>query len=226
MKIKYKYIIGIDEAGRGPLAGPIAVGAVLFEKSEYEKFKKGVCGKGLSSRRFEAKRKIGRMSVLEEQTHYDLKDSKKLSEKKREEWFEKIKGNKKIRYAVCFISAKQIDKIGISKTTKNAIKRTLLRLKVKPKKSKILLDGTLKAPKEFKNQKTIIKGDEKEPVISLASIAAKVSRDRYMVKLSEKYPEYSFEKHKGYGTKLHYEMLEKYGFCNIHRRSFLKKFYN
>lgn len=222
MKIKYKYIIGIDEAGRGPLAGPVAVGAVLFEKDKYEKFKKDVCGKGLPLKKFEAERKIGRRLVLEEQTHTILKDSKKLSEKKREEWFEKIKGNKKIRYAVCFISAKQIDKIGISKATENAIKRTLSKLEVKPKKSKILLDGTLKAPKEFKNQKTIIKGDEKEPIISLASIVAKVSRDRYLVKLSEKYPEYSFEKHKGYGTKLHYRMLKKRGICAIHRKSFLK----
>jgi ribonuclease HII len=217
--MKYKYIIGIDEAGRGPIAGPVAVGAVLFEKNEYKKFKKDVCGKRSV---LKEERSDGERSVLEEQTHTILKDSKKLSEKKREKWFEKIKENKNIRYIVRFTNAEQIDKFGIVKAINNALKRALIKLKVNPKQCLVLLDGGLMAPREFKNQKTIIKGDEKEPIISLASIVAKVSRDRYIVKLSEKYPEYGFDRHKGYGTKVHYEKLGKYGLCNIHRRSFLK----
>ena len=198
--MKYKYIIGIDEAGRGPLAGPVSVGAVLFEKDEYEQFKK------------ENKDLVGR-------------DSKKLSEKKREEWFEKIQGLP-LENAVAFSSNKVIDTKGIVPAINTAIEKIFVEFKIKPEECRVLLDGNLKAPEEFKNQETIIKGDEKEPVISLASIIAKVSRDRYIVKLSEKYPEYCFEKHKGYGTKLHYEMIKKHGLCNIHRRSFLKKLLN
>ena len=103
-----------------------------------------------------------------------------------------------------------------------AIEKIFLKFKLEPSECLVLLDGNLKAPKEFKNQETIVKGDEKEPVISLASIIAKVSRDRYIVDLSKKYPEYEFERHKGYGTKLHYEMLKEHGLCNIHRRTFIK----
>ena len=178
------------------------MGAVLFEIEEYKRFKK------------ENKNLAGR-------------DSKKLSEKKREEWFEQIQGKAlDMESAVAFSSNKVIDTKGIVKAIEMAIEKIFAGFKKRPEECLVLLDGNLKAPKEFKNQKTIIKGDEKEPVISLASIVAKVSRDRYIVKLSEKYPEYCFEKHKGYGTKLHYEMIKKHGLCNIHRRSFLRKLVN
>ena len=218
--MKYKYVIGIDEAGRGPLAGPVAVGAVLFEKDEYEKFKReNDSPQGLTSLRSAPRGKTFSRAVL--------KDSKKLSEKKREEWFEKIQGKAlDMESAVAFSSNKVIDTKGIVKAIEMAIEKIFAGFKKRPEECLVLLDGNLKAPKEFKNQKTIIKGDEKEPVISLASIVAKVSRDRYIVKLSEKYPEYCFEKHKGYGTKLHYEMIKKHGLCNIHRRSFLRKLVN
>ncbi len=195
--MKYKYIIGIDEAGRGPLAGPVSVGAVLFESGGYEKFKK------------------------ETKDTLAGRDSKKLSEKKREEWFEKIK-KLQLESAVAFSSNKVIDTKGIVKAIEMAIEKIFLKFKLEPSECLVLLDGNLKAPKEFKNQETIVKGDEKEPVISLASIIAKVSRDRYIVDLSKKYPEYEFERHKGYGTKLHYEMLKEHGLCNIHRRTFIK----
>jgi ribonuclease HII len=227
--MEYKYIIGIDEAGRGPLAGPVSVGAVLFSCEEYEKFKKEIAGKGLSSRRNEAKRNDGRGETLRS----NLRDSKKLSEKKREEWFEIIeektirsKASNSFNFSVGFSSAKVIDTKGIIPAINIAIEKIFSEFKLESEQCLVLLDGNLKAPREFKNQKTIIKGDEKEPVISLASIVAKVGRDRYIVDLSKKYPEYGFEKHKGYGTKVHYEMIKKHGFCNIHRRSFLKKLSN
>ena len=210
--MKYKYIIGIDEAGRGPIAGPVAVGAVLFESGEYEKF---VAGKGLSSRRSDSD---GRGETLRSN---NLKDSKKLSEKKREEWFEKIQ-ELSLESAIAFSSNKVIDTKGIVRAIEMAIEKIFLKFNKNPDECLVLLDGNLKAPKGFKNQETIVKGDEKEPVISLASIVAKVSRDRYIVDLAKKYPEYCFEKHKGYGTKVHYEMLKKHGLCNIHRRTFIK----
>lgn len=205
---KHKYIIGIDEVGRGPVAGPVCVGAVLFEIEEYKKFS----GEAFFS---------------------NLKDSKKLSEKKRGEWFKKIqekivssKVPNRFRFSVAFSSNKVIDTKGIIRAIEMAIEKIFAGFKLNSEECLVLLDGNLKAPKEFKNQRTIIKGDEKEPVISLASIVAKVSRDKYIVNLSKKYKEYGFEKHKGYGTKLHYEMIKKHGFCNIHRRSFLKKLLN
>jgi len=196
--VEYKYVIGIDEAGRGPLAGPVSVGAVLFEYDEYEKFKK------------------------ESKDTLAGRDSKKLSEKKREEWFENIQ-KLPLKSSVAFSSNKVIDTKGIVPAINIAIEKIFTGFKLKPQECLVLLDGNLKAPYEFENQETIIKGDEKEPVISLASIVAKVSRDRYIVKLAKKYPEYNFEKHKGYGTKVHYEMIKEHGLCNIHRRSFLKK---
>jgi ribonuclease HII len=189
-------IIGIDEAGRGPLAGPVAVGAVMIPSNFDEKFFEG------------------------------LKDSKKLSEAKRELWFKLVSEAKKkgeLDYVVALVSEKVIDEHGISYALKLGIKGCLDKLKASPDSSRIFLDGSLKAPDEFKNQETIIKGDEKIPVISLASIMAKVTRDRKMTNLSTEFPEYSFAVHKGYGTKVHMEAISKYGLTKIHRRSFLKK---
>lgn len=196
---KSKYIIGVDEVGRGPLAGPVTVGAVLIPRD------------------FEFP-KIG------------PKDSKKLSQKKREEWFLYARGHNNILYTTASISSSIIDKINISKATLLAVERALGKLfqinngyhsLLRIGDVEVLLDGLLRAPKEYK-QKTIIRGDEKVPVISLASIIAKVTRDAYMVKTSEKYPQYGFENHKGYGTKKHYEAIKKYGAIDIHRKSFLK----
>ncbi|MDP6387809.1 MAG: ribonuclease HII [Candidatus Pacebacteria bacterium] len=190
---KINYTIGIDEAGRGPLAGPVAVGVVLIQTGFNRRFFSGI------------------------------RDSKQLTEIQREKWFGKMEENKNIRHAVCFTNAGQIDKFGIVKSVNKAMKRALERLNVSSKQCRVLLDGRLKAPSIYKLQKTIIKGDEKEPIISLASVVAKVKRDRKMIRLAKRYPKYCFEKHKGYGTRLHYKKIKKYGPCTLHRRSFIIK---
>ena len=198
-----KYTIGIDEAGRGPLAGPVSVGAVLIP----EKFASSA-----------------------QEIFGEVKDSKKLTTKKREEWFVKMQEEKKkgnIDFIVAFASAHDIDTIGIVPSIRRALTGALTKLTkdVCPRSNlgqvRVLLDGGLKAPEEFVNQETIIKGDEKEMIISMASIVAKVLRDKEMLRLAKKYPEYGFEKHKGYGTKVHYENIKENGLCEIHRKSFL-----
>ncbi|TSD03325.1 MAG: ribonuclease HII [Parcubacteria group bacterium Athens0714_16] len=154
-----------------------------------------------------------------------VKDSKQLSSGKREEWFEKIKELKKkgiVDYKIAYVSNSEIDKIGISKSIQKAINKCLEN--INPKTCRVLLDGGIKAPEKFLNQKTIIKGDEKEKVIALASIVAKVSRDKVMCDLSKKYPKYEFHKHKGYGTALHIKNIKKYGISKIHRKTYLKNF--
>jgi ribonuclease HII len=186
----HKWHIGIDEAGRGPLAGPVSVGAVMV-KSDFD------------------------FSIFK-----NLKDSKKLSESKREEFFEVIK--KRIKFSVVMVSNKIIDKKGISYAICFAIKSLLKKLDPNIKKTKIFLDGSLKAPEEF-TQETIIKGDEKIPAISLASIMAKVTRDRHMKKISNKYPAFNFDIHKGYGTKRHIEAIKKHGPSELHRKSFISR---
>ncbi len=180
-----KYIVGVDEAGRGPLAGPVTVGAV--------------------------------MAPINSQFFSGIKDSKKLTAKKREEWFKILKNNRKLRYSVVSISHSVIDKKGILYALKIAVARCIKKLEIK--NSKILLDGSLYAPKEYR-QRTIIKGDEKIPVISAASIIAKVTRDRHMVRLARKYPTYGLDVNKGYGTKRHCEILRKFGLTKIHRKTF------
>jgi len=193
---KAKFLIGIDEVGRGPLAGPVAVCAFLM------------------SNNFDAK-SFGK-----------IKDSKKLKSIEREEIFcrlKELKNNKKINFVVSFESSRMIDKIGIVPAIKKALEKSLEKLKLNPKDCKILLDGGLKAPGKYKNQKTIIKGDEKERAIAFASIAAKVTRDDLMCRLAKKYPKYCFEIHKGYGTKMHCEKIKKHGICIEHRKCFLRK---
>ncbi|HRH25650.1 MAG TPA: ribonuclease HII [Parcubacteria group bacterium] len=187
-------IIGIDEAGRGPLAGPVAVGVAKichdFDMSFFE----------------------------------GIKDSKKLTEKGRKEWFakaEEMKREGKLNFTVELVGADVIDKRGIVYAIKLGMSKCMKRLGV-DEDAKIFLDGSLHAPKEFKNQETIIKGDEKIALISLASICAKVARDQYMTKLATEYPEYKFDIHKGYGTKAHIEAIKKHGSSAVHRMSFLK----
>lgn len=203
-KNKFQYIIGIDEVGRGPLAGPVAVGACLISVSKIKRLR-------------------------EEGFFVGIKDSKKLSEKKREEWLGKInefKTKNGLDYSVSFVGNKIIDKKGISQCIKLAIKNSLKKLKAEPLKTMILLDGGFKAPDEFVHQKTIIKGDEKEPIISFASIVAKVARDRKMVEYSKKFPQYGFEIHKGYGTAFHIQKISQNGPSKLHRKSFCKNIIN
>lgn len=193
--LSMKFPIGIDEVGRGPIAGPVTVCAFIF-------YKKASFPKTLPK----------------------LKDSKKLSPAQRELWFAQIKTWQKegiADFKVSSVSAKMIDKIGIVPAIQKALNFSLHTLSPKTQ-NMILLDGGLKAPAEYKKQKTIIKGDEKEQVISLASIVAKVIRDRYMQKMTKKYPEYGFETNVGYGTKKHYDAIAIQGVTPLHRRSFLK----
>ena len=182
----YKIICGVDEAGRGPLAGPVCAAAVILPENH----------------------------IID-----GLNDSKKLSEKKREALYDVIK-NEALAYSIAMASEKEIDDINILQATYLAMRRAVAGLEIKP--DFVLVDGN-RDPLLGIDTKTVIKGDALSASIAAASVLAKVTRDRYMLSISEKYPEYQFPKHKGYGTKLHYEMIEKYGISDIHRRSFLKK---
>ena len=182
----YRIICGVDEAGRGPLAGPVYAAAVILPEGH----------------------------IVE-----GVNDSKKLSEKKRDILYEKII-DECVCYSVGTASEKEIDDINILQATFLAMKRAVGGLAVAPDIA--LIDGNKKPGLDIEEW-DIVKGDSKSANIAAASIIAKVSRDRYMLEMAEKYPEFQFEKHKGYGTKLHYEMIEKYGISPIHRKTFLKK---
>jgi ribonuclease HII len=189
-----RWILGIDEAGRGPLAGPVSVGIVVLPKN----FDIKIFGK--------------------------LRDSKKLSEKRRIEIFDLIKDlskSGKLKYSVALVSNKIIDEKGISYSIRKGIEGVLEKLNLGDSFVKIFLDGSLKAPIQYE-QETIIKGDEKIPVISLASIVAKVTRDEYMKKKSADFKNYGFEIHKGYGTKKHIDKIKEFGLSNLHRKTFCK----
>lgn len=194
--MKNRWIIGIDEAGRGALAGPVSVGAVLVSTDfDFSLFSM-------------------------------VRDSKQMAPVVREKVFEEVKRAVKagkLLYKVALVSEKVIDSKGIIFAVRKGIEETLKGLNVEPNLVEILLDGSLCAPKEYKNQKTIIKGDVTEPAISLASIMAKVTRDRKMVALAKKYPVYGLEIHKGYGTKRHRDAIQKNGASALHRKSFCKK---
>lgn len=185
--------MGIDEAGRGPLAGPVAVGVVMVPA------------------RFDFALFDG------------VRDSKQMSELGREIMFERLRmlGEQAgVRYSVQFSSPLYIDTHGIVPAVRRAIARGLRALEVEPEEAQILLDGALRAPARFVRQTTIVRGDQTEPIISMASVAAKVRRDRLMRRLALRYPEYGFDIHKGYGTKKHYKALAEHGLCDIHRKSF------
>jgi len=202
-----KYIVGIDEVGRGPIAGPVAVCAFLIkDESLSDTIEEDVKNKKLPK----------------------LKDSKKLSKKQREVWFEYLRGAKtegKCSYFVSFVSPENIDKFGIAKCIQKALNSSLSNLLktsgLEPSYYKLMLDGGLHAPVEYIHQETIIRGDELHPVISMASIMAKVSRDRIMTKFALEFPEYGFDKHVGYGTKAHYDAIKKHGQTPIHRKTFI-----
>ncbi|MBQ2963764.1 MAG: ribonuclease HII [Clostridia bacterium] len=179
-------VCGVDEAGRGPLAGPVCAAAVILPQ-------------GL---------------VIE-----GLNDSKKLSEKKREMLYDKVVENA-LAWSVAFASEAEIDEINILQATFLAMKRAVEGLSVKTDYA--LIDGNRMPPLGIDGE-TVIKGDSLSMSIAAASIIAKVTRDRLMLEIDKEYPQYLFSQHKGYGTALHYEMLEKHGISPVHRRSFLKK---
>jgi len=201
-----KIIVGLDEAGRGPLAGPVTAAAVVVNskiKNQKSKFK-------VKSENFR--------EILK-----NTKDSKKLSAKQREKILSLIKTIPEIKYSCASVGEKTIDKINIEQATFKAMGICLKKLKINPKDSQhclILVDGNRNIPQINYLQKTIIKGDDKILSIALASIIAKVTRDKKMITLAKKYPHYHFEIHKGYPTKLHRKLLKKYGPCEIHRRSY------
>lgn len=182
----YAYIAGVDEAGRGPLAGPVYAAAVILPEDVFIE---------------------------------GINDSKKLSEKKREALFDII-CEKAVSYSIFSVDEKRIDKINILNATFEAMNGAVNGLSVKP--DYVLIDGNRIQGMEIEHE-TVIKGDLKSISIAAASILAKVSRDRFICRMAEKYPEYGFEKHKGYGTAAHNEAILKHGPCPIHRRTFLKK---
>jgi ribonuclease HII len=213
------YIIGIDEVGRGPIAGPVAVCAFLCTPGFFDHHP------ALNTKHPSSERRGGN-------TLPPLRDSKKLSKIQREKWFEYLKMKKsegECDYAVSYVSAENIDTFGISKAIKKALETSLYKVTTKAgtpisvSEVSVYLDGGLYAPEEFVHQETIIKGDELHPVISAASIVAKVSRDRIMTQFSKEYPLYGFEKHSGYGTASHYSAIKTHGITPIHRKSFLGK---
>ncbi|MAZ29725.1 ribonuclease HII [bacterium] len=205
-----KWLIGVDEVGRGPLAGPVAVGVACVPA-------------GFAWRQLPG-----------------VTDSKQLTEAKREEIFKRARELQQagaLRYEVSLVSAKVIDRIGIVPAINLAMDRALQRLTTKkqntsvnwgilPSECTVKLDGGLRAPERFGVQETIIKGDARESIIGLASIMAKVTRDRYMTRLAKRaaHTPYNFHIHKGYGTKAHRAAISKYGLSDQHRKSFCRSY--
>ncbi len=181
----YTIVCGVDEAGRGPLAGPVFAGAVILP---------------------------------ENYTHEVLNDSKKLSEKKRDLVYDDIIRDA-VAWSVGIATEQEIDEINILNATFLAMKRAVDGLNVKPNLA--FIDGNRYANTGVE-EVTIVKGDSKCMSVAAASIIAKVSRDRFMQEVDKQYPQYQFTKHKAYGTKLHYEMIEQFGISPVHRKSFLK----
>ncbi len=180
-------VVGIDEAGRGPLAGDVYAAAVAFDRDV----------------------------VIE-----GINDSKKLSPKKREVLFDIIK-EKALKYSIAVATIDEIEDLNILEASMLAMRRAYEGLEIEPENLLALIDGN-RSPDLPCRCMPVIHGDALSQSIAAASILAKVQRDRYMTELAVKYPEYQFEKHKGYGTKLHYEMIKKYGISPVHRKSFLK----
>ncbi len=181
-------ICGIDEAGRGPLAGPVCAAAVILPEH----------------------------CVIP-----GLNDSKKLSDKRRRELFPVIKENA-LAYGIAFASETEIDEINILQATFLAMRRALDSLSIRPDYA--LIDGNRETDFGLP-VRTVVRGDSLSASIAAASILAKVTRDDWMIRMSKEYPGYGFEIHKGYGTKAHYEALDRLGACAAHRQSFLKKYY-
>ena len=212
----YKFIAGIDEAGRGPLAGNVTAAAVIFLSKFPLSNPFGMLrGKQIQSASWRTKFKI-------------INDSKKLSAAKRKKAYKLLTRNKKIIWAVASVSEKIIDKINIYRATQLAILKAIKKLKIRP--DFIIIDGN-----EFRNENFdgygknfIVKSDAKTMSCAAASIIAKVTRDRLMARMHKKYPQYGFDKHKGYGTKKHFSALKKNGPCPLHRRTFepLKSWFN
>ncbi len=193
-----KYLIGIDEAGRGALAGPVSVGAVLcpvdFDWQEV-------------------------FALITKKGSPRLRDSKKLSAQQRDILFEYMAAHGRLRHAAAFVDARTIDEIGIANAARQAAAVALQELHVSPGKADVLLDAGLRVSDVW-NQESFVRGDERIPAIALASIVAKVLRDRVMEDYSLEYEPYFFDIHKGYGTLRHREAIRAHGLSDLHRISF------
>ena len=187
VRAEYGCFAGVDEAGRGPLCGPVCVAACILDPAK---------------------------------PVYGINDSKKLSEKKRELLFEEIKA-KALAYSIVFVGPEVIDRDNILRATMDGMRRAVEQLETAP--DLVLVDGNRCPEGLAMPARPVVKGDATSASIGAASILAKVSRDRYMCELDRQYPQYHLAKHKGYPTKLHYELIEKYGIQPFYRRSFLKK---
>lgn len=186
------HIVGIDEVGRGPLAGPVSVGVFCMPRNT--KLSKEITdSKKLSPKKRE---------ILTQQ-------------------LKQLQKENKCSFCVVSLSSQKIDEKGIAVCIRAALAQGLKKIGVAPKSTYIYLDGGLKAPQEYIHQETIIKGDSLVPVIGAASIVAKVTRDMYMTRIAKKYSHYGFDVHKGYGTRAHCEAIQKYGLSKEHRSSFI-----
>lgn len=196
-----KWIVGVDEVGRGPLAGPVVVGVVGMRMTSYKKM---------------SWKKDG---VL-------LRDSKKMSPQKRALWAKQAVALQRegiLIQKIVAVPALRIDQEGIAVCIKSAVFKGVISLGLDPKEVVVMLDGGLKAPLEYKDQKTIVRGDDAHKIISLASVVAKVYRDRLMERLHKQAPEYDWQANKGYGTASHLQALRTYGPSRYHRKSFISK---
>ena len=213
----YEFVAGLDEAGRGPLAGPVVAAAVIF------------CHPALDA----GSRKKNWIPAFAGMTKKGIRDSKKLSAKQRDKWYKVLISHPDIKWGIGVVSEKIIDKINILAATKLAMKRAFknleekFRREVSPRETSrqfqidyLLLDGNFILDDLSINQKSFIRGDEKIISCAAASIIAKVTRDRMMIKYHKKFPQYGFDRHKGYGTKEHFRKIKNHGPCRIHRKSF------
>lgn len=191
--MRYKWIGGIDEAGRGPLAGPVSVALVIAPS------------------RFRFRHpKLGR-----------IRDSKKMTPRRRLMWYEFLTNHPKLYWTHSHVACRVIDRVNIARAVDRGVKRLVLKTKKKP--DFVFLDGSLSLMGKIPH-KVVIKGDEKIPVVSAASIIAKVRRDRYMIKMAKKFPRYNFEVHKGYGTRKHIQLIRALGPSPLHRSTFIRSF--
>jgi len=215
----WDFVIGVDEAGRGPLAGPVVAAAVAVRKLQVTNYKLQTNQKNqILNNQINPGGKISD----EDKMWGMIKDSKKLSEKRREEVFEFIKENFYVGVGIC--NHETIDRVNVLEATFLAMKKAVgdLKSQLPDQKGKIiiLVDGDKVIPNFSGEQKSIVSGDKLVKSISAASIIAKVTRDRIMNDFDKKYPAYQFAKHKGYGTKIHINALKEHGPCEIHRRTF------
>jgi len=195
----YSAIAGVDEAGRGPLAGPVVACALILPPKL---------------------RKLNLVKAnLTKLSLQGLRDSKKLSPKQREAWYRVFLSDPDIQWGIGKVGERVIDKINIHQATRLAMKRAVLNLSRKARLDFLIVDGTMRIETAIP-QKAVIRGDELSRVCAAASIVAKVTRDRLMARYHKQYPEYGFLQHKGYGTALHMERLEKYGPSPLHRKTF------